>query len=748
MTMKGQKTSLIPCMGINDSLDAPKSSASSVVNMRYDIDNKAWRADRGLEEYWKHKTGWAWSASYPMTAQAYLDSKIDSVFIWKKQNSNEVYHFVEQGGYLYFFLGNKGQGSTYSGTYHFDDITILQSDRHIPKNNEVGTQYIPYGNHLLIINGVDAPIWFTKEGKWRDFGFTLPTPSLEAIAINPDYIQGSKLEGETGAPFFANNSIYGLGDPTGKKNQYYWKMSYVTDTGSESPLSESSAVSWTVDQSGSPKDKFGVSIQLPRCPKGAMTRRIYRTKNMWINSDGGSTGDNQTYYFVKEIKSPMSNFYIDYISDLFLTGSQPASSDSVVVNTDWTCGENWDGRIWLASGNKIIFSQKGLPEQFNAFNYFNLGNTEGGDITGLKAYYNSLIVFRRNAVSIITTNGDGYSIASITSSIGTTATNAIVFVPAVGVVFPSYDGIYALNGGLYGGSNVKIQKISSRVNKEWSQLNTGLLNKAIGAYSSYEREIWIHYPADYSTVPNKGLVFHLGDDFAEWSTRKELGDTDNGYFSFSAMTTTLDGRFLFGIKPTWNNGLNLNSTCVLFAPLHVWSASYQWSRSASIASTTEGNLTFSFSTNTRLPSEWISSSLSVAPSMFRIYNVEAEMLSYGDIGLNLSYLSDYGKMITGTAQKQADPKLVFTKSEPPVTVAVDDGTVTKNPFYISQDYVIDHRKVILRYDVNTSLCDSFKFRFYTANSEPFTVRSFLLNTKNENVPVMNQTIRKRIGQPR
>ena len=729
-------------MGINDSIDAPENTAFSINNMRYDTDNKAWVGDRGLAQYWYHKDGWTFVEDGTITAEAYLNSQVDSLYFWKRGGSSDIYHFVEQGGYLYYFLGNKGQGTSYAGVWS-EDVTVIQSNRHIPKTGESGTQYIPYGNGLLILNGVDEPIWFTGEDKWRNFGFTLPTPQPNAIDVQSSYPQDEPLVTGTGAPYFSSTSTFGLGDTTGKNNQYSWKMTYVMDTGSESPLSSPDSVTWKVDTTlPDPDAKFGVVLQTPNVPEGGMARRIYRTKNKLVDSDADAL-----YYFVKEIRSPGSNCFIDIVADLNLTDLAPANTASRLVSSDYGIGENWDSRIWLAKGTEIIYSERGLPEQFGALSYFDLGNTEGGDVTGLEAFYNALYVFRENAISVIRPNGGGYTIATVSANTGTSATNAIVRVPGLGIVFVANDGIYVLSGGFDGGSVASLKKISDRVNGEWEEVNTALLQTAHAQYSSLEKEVWFMLPSNYSTVPDKGLVLHLLDGSIEWSTRQNTGisNTEDLYW-FSAMTTTLDGRFVLGIKPSWTNGVNAGSQCSLFGPLHVWCAVNEWSQSAICTSVEDNLYSFTFATTEHPGSHWISSWLSMSPSMFRVYSVEIEALSAGSLLVNAEYTTDYNLKNNISPQKQADPKLVYTAKEPAVTSDTTTNSITKHPFIVNTDYLTDKRKIILRFDHATELCDTYRFGLNSAGA-PFSLRSFSINTKVQNVPVINQNA-KPFGQTR
>jgi hypothetical protein len=736
--MKSSKTNMIPAGSVDDSIKSPMSYASAVINMRWNADNAAWTNDRGLQPFWEFPASFTYSdLAYPIDSETILGSKVDSNYFWKK-NTGESYIFIEQNGILYVVYGNKKQGTTYTGNYFFNDIVVIQQGR-----STVGSKYIPFGNRLLIINGVDKPIWFKSPKSFRDFSFTLPTARPEAIDIQADYPQGAPLRSGTGAPFFSDSSIFGLGDTTGKTNNYFWRLSYILDSGSESPLSSSDNINWVVPQDAEePEYKFGAVLELPTMPPGTVARRIYRTKNCLENEEN--------YYFVKQINENGSNFFVDYVADTHLITAAPSSLASSIISTDYKHGENWDGRIWLAKEKRIIYSERGLPEQFNAVSFFDLGNTIGGNITAIKAYYNNLIVFRESAINLIRFSQSGYSLATLSTSVGTVAANAITIVPKFGLTFINEEGVWALIGGLDGGSQITVRKISVEIDTEWRTLNRMALDSVISAYSDIEKELWIHYPFGYSDTPNRGVVLHLERDSISWSFRKNEENDD--YFAFSSITTDFSGRFCFGSVPKWTTTAStVGSATTLFGALHIWCSSSFWSQKATVSSVVEGVITYTVTETDRIAGEWISSWFEYQNGMARIYSVELEMIAQGDTELNLDYVKDFAlDYTTAATQKQADGKIVFTKSEPPVTV---DSTavyskITKSAFTVNSSRIYNERRLRLRYDINTGLSDNFKFKVSPKDNECFQLIGYKIDHKAQEIPIMNQAIRRNKGQPR
>ena len=740
--MKNSKTNMIAAGGVDDTIQAPLSKASSIINLRWNAENSSWTNDRSFQPWWKFPASFTWDTSPApaISGSIFLGKQVDSVYFWQKA-TGEVYVLIEQGGVLYAVYGNKGQGATYTGfSYFFDDIVVIATGR-----STKPSQYIPFGNRLLIINGFDDPIWMKSPFSHREFGFSFPAPRAEVINVQADYPQNKPLASGTGAPFFASDSLFGLGDTTGKKNNYFWKVSYILDSGSESPLSSYSNISWIVPVDATYEEyKFGVSMELPITPKGTVARRLYRTKNCLNNEE--------TYYFVKEIKENGSSFHIDIIEDTYLVTSAPSTLASSIITTDYRFGESWDGRIWLAKERKIVYSDKGLPEQFNAVSFFDLGSTVGGNITAIKAYYNNLVVFRESAINIIRfgQNG-GYSLATVSTSTGSISPRAITVVPNLGLTFVNEEGVWSLVGGFDGGSTLQIRKISHDIDNEWNTLNKSSLSNVIAAYSFAEKELWIHFPYGYNNTPTRGVVLHLERGDISWSFRKSTNQANDLLYNFSALTTDFDGRFVFGSVPNWSSSWDtLNATNNLFGPLHVWCASPYHSQTVQLTNKADDIYTYTVSELPVLAAEYESTWFEYQNGMLQVYSVEIEIIAQGDTKVIIDYKKDFELDFTTTAaQKQADGKTVFTKNEPPVSA--DPAaylTITKNPFTINTSQLYNERRVKLRFDVRAELCDNFKFKLRSNILDKFELIGFKIDYRSKEIPVMNQSIRLNKGQAR
>ena len=740
--------------GIEQRWKAPTpNAADDVTAARVDPRGGGWLFDRGIEPWWDpggdyFNPGEVTIPSPTSVIEDLFVDKVDSLFVWSKQNTEQVYYLVESGGRLYYFWGNKqGTGAFYS------DYVEIDSGRHIPKINEPGTQYIPYGNRLLIINGYDKPLWFYGRERVRNFGFTIPTPSPEPLTIQPDYLDGSEELGlGVAAPNFSSKSTIGLGYAANEEpNNFDYKMTFITDTGSESPLSSPTGITWQTDAAATQK-KFGVVIKhLPIGPTeiGVVARRLYRTKNQ--RQDTATAAGDAVYYLVNQINDNTSEFYVDIIPDGQLVDTAPSIADTSTIQSGYSFGAAWNGSIWLAGGSvnptRIIYSKQGLPEQFGGFDYFDVGNTAGGAITGLVAYYNNLIVFRQRAIDIVRVgNGGMYQVSQLTPEIGTTAVNTAKLVAGVGLMFLGYDGIYAITGGLDGGSAVSVQKVSNGLSKEIPLINRAALPRATAVYSAKEREYWVHYIQNGFTYPTRGIVYHLEN--GQFSLRHSLTEGQEYLWGFTALAADPNGNIIIGTQPKWVG----NPFALIPAPegylvgLHVWSGKKGWGKKWVLTAIDQNNYTYTISDVNKPLCVWQSDWLDFDDNSIkhRVFNVEVDILAYGDTQISLTWQQDYSHVeYNAGAQKQAKSEFLFTTQED--AVFGPDNGASKNYFTVNSSALQEPRIVRLRWDVNTGLVDHFKWSLYGLST--FHVLGVDIHYSDVEQLPLNQRINIQKGQP-
>ena len=726
---------------------APPQSAEDIVNARIDPVGGGWLFDRGLESWWDPSP--TLTPGLDTTKfDTYFVQPIDSIYVWQKQYTEQVYYLIESGGTLYYWWGNKG--TTAVGNF-YDDLVVLDTGRHIAKANEPGTQYVPYANKLVIINGWDAPVIFYGREEVRDYSFTLPTPAPEVLDIQPDYLAGtSALENSVAAPHFDETSTLGLGDPgNGKTNTYYYKVTFITDTGSESPLSSANGLSWTPSATAATQERFGVVLKhLPIGGRGVVARRIYRTKNIKLPELSGAA--DATYYLVKQVNDNTSEFFIDVTPDSELVETAPGISDTSTISNTYQFGAAWNSSMWLGGGSsqptRLIFSKQGLPEQFGAFDYFDIGNTNGGAITALVPYYNNLIVFRQRSIDVVRVgNGGSYQVSQLIPDIGTIATNTIKLVPGVGLMFLGYDGIYAISGGLDGGSTFNVQKVSDGLIKETQRINKSYLAKATAVYSSKEREYWVHYTPIGKVSNCRGIVFHTQD--GKWSFRRSLSDETYWYFNFNCLASDPAGNIIIGTRPHWVGTPTVLGATGDLVGLHVWSGADYWGYRLTNIGPSQTSLRWSTAglslPRTRYESGWTDFGDNTMKN--RVFSVEAELIAFGDIDLLLNWSQDYSSVVTSAGtQKQAMSETLYTATEDAV-LGPNNG-LSKNYFTVGTSSLQEPRLIRVRWDVNTKLVTTFRFRLET-EGHPFHLLGYSINFDTRAQQALNQRINLGKGQP-
>jgi hypothetical protein len=704
--------------GIDQRYSSVDNSGVNIQNFRYSPDG-GWRKDRGWEPLIPYD-----SPPIALSAAELAIARSPCRFLttWTRHGGSEEYYVQERAGILSYTFGNKGTATS-------GGIT-LATGRHLPRVDEPGTQLVPFGRFALLVNGRDTMIKWWGRAKTEPFGFILPTPAPYCVRVQVDY---NLKEGEAnGDPI--NNSLdamavqflpgdyLGLGDPSkGSVNAYSYKQTYITDTGSESPLSDAANVAWTLltdstapstDVADANARKYGVMVQgLQPGPNGTVARRLYRTKN----KKDGLTGAGDTYYFVCQINDNTNRQYLDCIPDNELVNLAPSSLDSTTISSTHKYGAAWNGTLWLAGGDtsptKIIYSAQGLPEQFPAFNYFDVGVRDGGHITALFPYYDVLLVFREKAIDAIFTNatGDGYTCTTVNQSVGTIATNSIRLIPGVGIMFINFDGAYLIQGGMRGGASLEVSPQSFRFEKEMNRISKNALCRATAVYSDREKEYWVHYPVDGQTENTHGAVFSTVSN--EWCLRGSVSESPIYDWRFTQMTVDRSGYIILGTLPC-----QISPNLYPGYGLQVWSARHAAGDNmpfATIGPTTLVNWTSASAPTGIWQSAWMDFGDDTVKK--RILSVDIETITEGNNGIELLWAGDYASdfISAGQVAPKIGDYLDATSPSSDATLAPQPG---KNPAVWDKSKWQDHKVTRMRWDVNTGLVSHFSFRIQTANT--------------------------------
>jgi len=515
------KKEYAPLGGISELLPQEEKSATRVENWTVDPSTGGWDNRIGYEKFFP-----AEDAFEPFSSMG----RIDSLYIWSTHNGARTYHLFETDNAssgestLQYTVGNTGSGA---------GLVTVDSFRNLPTADEPMTQYEPFGRYLIIVNGHDLPTKFDGE-RVTPLGWIRhphpPTP------WSPDALDEAKAQTQffaTANDYYSvisDDKILGLGiTTTGEENVYSWKVSFVSETGSESPLSSASEqAGW--ETAPAPLTHAVYLENLPVGPDGTVARRVYRTKNM------GPEASSEQYYYVGQIENNTETSYVDYTPDRILADLAPLADESITFPAP-ACrfAASFKNTLFLDGGQseptRIYYSNALQPDSFSALNYFDVGTREGGDITGFAPYYNQLLVF-----IIRSTATGGFSVSPFIQGVGTKAINTVTTVPDVGVVFLAADGVYRIQGGLDGGSKLVFEKISKGLVKTVSRINRDLMARATAAYSPKWREWHCYVPADGSDRPTLGLVLHI--DKIAWSVREG--------FPVGALSVDQGGNLIFG----------------------------------------------------------------------------------------------------------------------------------------------------------------------------------------------------------
>lgn len=697
------------------------NAAQLVRNYRYEP-NGGWRNDRGWEPLIPYPSPFVLTLA--QITDLYQPCRFLSVV--QRHQGSEEYYLQERGGTLFYEYGNIGTATT--------NKIVLDKDRNIPRSDDPGTQAVPYGRFIALLNGYDNMLKFWGRSRVTQFGFYQTPPAPTIIEMQMDY-NTSENNPPAGDPInnelsgvaiqFPAKSSLGLGSPTaGAFNTYSYRQTYVTDTGSESPLSPIASVSWTIpdgetDSAKANQRKYGVMlVGLDPGPDGTVARRIYRTKN----KKDGIEGNGDIFYFVAQIDENNSTSYIDVTPDNQLTIQAPSITDSVTISTTYKYGASWNGSFWLAGGEstptRIIYSAQGLPEQFPGFNYFDVGVRDGGHITALYPYYDVLLVFRERSIDAVFTNaaGDGFTCTTIKKDCGTTATNSIKLIPGVGVMFLNKDGFFLIKGGMRGGAELSVIGMSQTIEKEMGSLSKNALQRASAAYSEREKEYWCIYPVDGDTECTRGACWNVINE--QWAFRGAGPDQDDDHqWKFSQIATDQSGYFILGTRPKFTIPTQ-NSNAYPGLGLQVWSGRKFWGDDFTITFA-QNQYTLARDPHPQGQSEWISTWYDFGDDSIkkRIISVEMEVITEGNNPIELQWAQDWSYTFSsaGTVPIQVGDYLGGKKEQATYSpAAVTTYKQTNVATWDKTDWE-EPRVTRLRWDVNTGLVSHFQFKILSSN---------------------------------
>ncbi|MCH9716303.1 MAG: hypothetical protein K0U52_04370 [Gammaproteobacteria bacterium] len=558
--------------GFETSLPQNPMNAGKADNLTIDKATGGWSTRVGYEPWTVSPTSWA-----PFTTAG----PIYSLHCAQDLAGGARQHlYYEADGNLYLVFEAGGQ----------DVVGLLASNRHVPTPTDAASWFTTTHYGTIITNGVDRPLivrpWpiaafpNTAAGLLqavRPFGFDASPvpPEPHTVKPMPPVIGPTVASGNGAATLWCpsnggavpDGGRWGLGFPgnvsggDGDKQAIFgWAVSFVSDTGSEGPTSVLGTNSWALE-AGANGFRHACPVTIPTGPKGTVARKIYRTTN--YSDDYVAPGDT-TLYFIDVVRNNAEDLYFDAVRTSNLGQPAPEIPTGPLPAPRARFSALFNGCLFLDGGvadaTTLFYSTVGLIEQFAADAFIEL-SAENGGITALFGNYNTLLVFRERGIDVVQGNyTDGFTATALTSNVTCKAPHSIQSVPGLGVVFLAEDGVYAIVGGLTGGSVNEVINLTVPQDQLIDVITPDCHAKAVAAFSAQHREYHLYLPTGGNDRPDKGLVLHVdrlntAETLSAWTTRTG--------FPVGAITTLYDGTLVFGHN-TGAEDTNPNSERGLF----------------------------------------------------------------------------------------------------------------------------------------------------------------------------------------
>lgn len=513
-----------------ESQPADARAPLKLVNMTVDTKTQGWRHAGGYERYVPEVL-----ANYePFTSLG----RVDSVYVFSQNGHARYSILLESGGALYLLY--EAGGST-SSSYYSPGLETVRATRTVPTATQQASCFATVGDRCLVTNGYDRPLLLTL---WPLGPSTSVTSSLlgltertlgwarvpaapgvfgvqvihaNATPSDPTTVKAGRVPlfcpVQDGAWSYPGRIGLG-GSSASSENAYRYRVSFISDTGSESPVSDfSEIVRWAIP-SGDSGFKYGVAITIPTGPSGTVARRIYRTANLGADSTGSSTA-----YFIADVNNNCETLFFD-ANESYGTAAPGVTESVTMPAPEARFCSFFQGCVFIDGGasqsRRLYYSNENRPDQFSAADYIEL-SSDGGGVTGLFAHYNMLVVMRESGVDIITGNYPNFISRTVSLGVSCRSPHSADSVPGVGVVFLTEQGVFALRGGVDGGSSIDIVELSRPIHSEVQRISREFSSRAVGRYCPNSREYHLYVAADGNDRPDLGLVYHV--DKQGWSTR-------------------------------------------------------------------------------------------------------------------------------------------------------------------------------------------------------------------------------------
>jgi hypothetical protein len=426
------------------------------------------------------------------------------------------------------------EGKFFSGT-----SSATARKRFVPTTSSIGSQSVAFGGRLYLVNGVDEPSVF--DGRYvSPAGFSTQPASPSATVVFREYYNeavdestvnetrymlGTRIKGQglgSLKPKGAKTVKKGAASPNrwldSKVCGYQYRVSFVNNRGQESPLSDPSNICQFECANGF---RRFTALTLPIGGPEVVARRIYRTRDIFDDFGNAISSEiGRNFHFLKEVQDNETSIIEDGISDSNLGairdpedfGAFPAQAKYIA---------SFKNTIFVAGmpNNLIRFSAPGTPEVFPRDNVFDIGDADAGEITGLYATTNALVVFKEHGIFFIKGSPQaGFVAQTLTRDIGCIAPNSIKDVPQTGLVFLSSSGVHVVRGMLEDtNAPTMVVELSTPIKDLVERIGFSAAGSAVGCLNRNNKEYWLSVP----TIGKKNnllLVWHY--EIGAWSFRE------------------------------------------------------------------------------------------------------------------------------------------------------------------------------------------------------------------------------------
>lgn len=437
-----------------------------------------------------------------------------------------IYWWAQRGTARQWIVWERATSDTACALEVFDGINqtyqTLGTGRVRVRTPYAGTTYLPINGYLYIINGYDQPVrwngrWPNSGSELQQIGFTEAPPPLQ-VKLGPKN-QGS-ITGMADSGVGVINATF----------RYGYAITYVNELGNESPPSETVWISAT--NTNTAENRYHVTLRWGPTPRNVQAVRLYRTVN--LTGVTITEGDRFSLYHVGDFPAGgIVQVWSDGLVDTLL-GHQLDTTQTGLFPRGARYAALFKGTMFLAGApsypDRVFYSAAGFIEQYPAANVFDFGTGAGGEITGLHATQNALVVFRRKGVYLI--KGDPvsgfYAQTVAEDGAGCVAPGAIVDDPvSQGVLFLSESGPMMLKGSLEQGGRkeTSVEPLFDKIRRFWQmEVDKSALIGARAVRFDRDQEVLFFLPANRSrsTINQQVLVYHYAHGF--WSLR-DLGQT-------------------------------------------------------------------------------------------------------------------------------------------------------------------------------------------------------------------------------